>query len=165
LTLEKSSLRKKEGKEREREEERERERERERRETREKQTEEEGMESSSTTNTTIEPTTATTSSLSPPTKRLKSEETSSTASSSSALEGAESTTKAEDGNGQQNHDPQVHDPFTQLRLSSQEHLNGLNRVLCPNCKQRRKYYCYDCYTPFGEPGKTPRLTLPCIVDV
>lgn len=34
-----------------------------------------------------------------------------------------------------------------LKLSSYEHINGLQKQICDRCKKSRMYYCYDCRIP------------------
>ncbi|PAV63051.1 hypothetical protein WR25_09086 [Diploscapter pachys] len=51
-----------------------------------------------------------------------------------------------------------------LKLSSYEHIKGLQKQICDRCKKSRMYYCYDCRIPL--PGVfTPNVKLPCDIDV
>ncbi|EFA83928.1 hypothetical protein PPL_02998 [Heterostelium album PN500] len=52
-----------------------------------------------------------------------------------------------------------------LKLTSSDHLAQLDRAVCPNCKKKRKYFCYDCYIPFGDPELAPKLKLPIKCDI
>ncbi|GAM23474.1 hypothetical protein SAMD00019534_066490 [Acytostelium subglobosum LB1] len=52
-----------------------------------------------------------------------------------------------------------------LKLAPSDYLTELDRAICPQCKKKRKYFCYDCYVPFGEPGLAPKLKLPIKCDI
>lgn len=45
------------------------------------------------------------------------------------------------------------------------YLDTLEKAKCPKCKKSRKYFCYDCMTPMGDPKCFPRLKLPLKVVV
>jgi predicted amidophosphoribosyltransferase len=52
-------------------------------------------------------------------------------------------------------------PFDCMRKLDQE-----GRGACPECKGKRKYYCYDCVVPLNQdPTELPRLKLPVDVTV
>jgi len=55
--------------------------------------------------------------------------------------------------------------FMQLKLSPQDHLHTLERAVCGKCGRRRKYFCYSCLIPMGDPTLAPHLTLPLEVDI
>ena len=52
----------------------------------------------------------------------------------------------------------------EIQLKSTKHLVELEkqRSICPKCKKSKKYFCYDCLIPFGEP---PNVSLPVSVDM
>lgn len=41
----------------------------------------------------------------------------------------------------------------------------MKRVECPKCKQSRKYFCYDCFIPMGDPSLVPNIELPIELDM
>jgi len=47
-----------------------------------------------------------------------------------------------------------------LQLASHEHLGDVQRSECPQCKQKRKYFCYSCGIALGDARLTPRVQLP-----
>ncbi|KYQ99879.1 hypothetical protein DLAC_03833 [Tieghemostelium lacteum] len=55
--------------------------------------------------------------------------------------------------------------LSELKLSPVDHLLTIDRSICPQCSKKRKYFCYDCYIPFGDPEKNPKLKLPINVDI
>jgi hypothetical protein len=52
-----------------------------------------------------------------------------------------------------------------LKLSPQDHLSQLERAVCPKCLKKRKYFCYTCMVPMGDPALAPHLSLPLSVDM
>lgn len=53
-----------------------------------------------------------------------------------------------------------------LKLSQDfSYLNTLEKIKCPKCKKSRKYFCYDCMIPMGDPKLYPNLKLPLKVIV
>ncbi|KAF2071112.1 hypothetical protein CYY_007577 [Polysphondylium violaceum] len=55
--------------------------------------------------------------------------------------------------------------LSELKLASFDHMSDLARANCSKCSKKRKYFCYDCCLPLGDPSKTPKLKLPLSVDV
>ncbi len=56
--------------------------------------------------------------------------------------------------------------FPGLNVSAFSYLDSLsNRLICPGCKQPRKYFCYDCYTIMGDASQIPQLKLEVKVDM
>eukprot|EP01127_Copromyxa_protea_P023257 TRINITY_DN8664_c0_g1_i1.p1 TRINITY_DN8664_c0_g1~~TRINITY_DN8664_c0_g1_i1.p1 ORF type:complete len:285 (+),score=52.85 TRINITY_DN8664_c0_g1_i1:3-857(+) len=56
-------------------------------------------------------------------------------------------------------------PFANMRISTHEHLPGMQRVECPKCQGSRKFFCYDCFIPMGDPALVPKLKLPIELDI
>ena len=53
-----------------------------------------------------------------------------------------------------------------LKLASHEHLVAQDeRVDCPTCGRRRKYFCYDCLCPLGDTDAAPHVDLPIKLDM
>lgn len=61
----------------------------------------------------------------------------------------------------------VANAFADLKLAPQDHLAQLERVVCPRCLKKRKYFCYECLMPMGDPALSSfiPLSLPVSVDV
>jgi DTW domain-containing protein YfiP len=58
------------------------------------------------------------------------------------------------------------DPFGRFAIASHAPLEALTtRQPCAGCSKTRKYFCYDCLTPMGDPAAVPRVALPCDVHV
>jgi hypothetical protein len=56
--------------------------------------------------------------------------------------------------------------FATMRISSHEPLLKMDqRVKCPGCHSKRKYFCYRCYKILAPPNAVPQLTLPITVDI
>eukprot|EP01132_Coremiostelium_polycephalum_P005688 gene5688-7078_t len=56
--------------------------------------------------------------------------------------------------------------LSELKLLSFEPLLQLDkRTLCSQCNSNRKYFCYDCCIPMGDPKNAPALKLPISVDI
>ncbi|TNV76739.1 hypothetical protein FGO68_gene11452 [Halteria grandinella] len=57
--------------------------------------------------------------------------------------------------------------ITKLKLTSFAPLDemGEGRNTCPQCKQSRKFFCYDCYLPLADQSRVPKLELPIQVTV
>eukprot|EP01133_Synstelium_polycarpum_P001129 gene1129-1291_t len=53
----------------------------------------------------------------------------------------------------------------ELKLAPSDHLHSLERTKCPQCNKKRKYFCYDCYIPFGDPALAPKIDLPIKCDI
>jgi hypothetical protein len=92
--------------------------------------------------------------VSPPTKRPCVEDPSSSSSSSSLSSSFPSEVSS----------PQE-DAFADLKLTPQTVLDSLQRAECPSCHLKRKYFCYGCYIPFGNPQLIPKIDLPFFIDV
>jgi hypothetical protein len=56
-------------------------------------------------------------------------------------------------------------PFSQMNLMSHENLPSMKRVECPQCHQSRKFFCYDCFIPMGDPTLVPNMDLPIELDM
>eukprot|EP01101_Sappina_pedata_P001647 TRINITY_DN11727_c0_g1_i1.p1 TRINITY_DN11727_c0_g1~~TRINITY_DN11727_c0_g1_i1.p1 ORF type:complete len:293 (+),score=98.37 TRINITY_DN11727_c0_g1_i1:38-880(+) len=50
--------------------------------------------------------------------------------------------------------------LSDLQLSPSDHLVDIGRVDCPQCKQKRKYYCYDCLLIMDQAQPIPNIKLP-----
>jgi hypothetical protein len=50
-------------------------------------------------------------------------------------------------------------------FDSMEKLNESERGLCPKCKGKRKFYCYDCMIPVNDRSEIPQLELPVDVTI
>eukprot|EP00048_Salpingoeca_helianthica_P001432 m.49129 g.49129 ORF g.49129 m.49129 type:complete len:309 (+) comp11455_c0_seq1:150-1076(+) len=58
------------------------------------------------------------------------------------------------------------DFLASLKLHSFDALEGAQREVCPQCKARRKIYCYDCYLAVGVPPEAlPTVQLPLHVHI
>ena len=58
------------------------------------------------------------------------------------------------------------DPFGRFAIASHAPLEALTtRQPCAGGSKTRKYFCYDCLTPMGDPAAVPRVALPCDVHV
>ena len=53
--------------------------------------------------------------------------------------------------------------FEQLKIADRSWLSSLERVSCPKCERKRKFYCYDCFIAFGD--KVPKVKLPFDLDM
>ncbi|KAN0032640.1 hypothetical protein ACTFIV_006548 [Dictyostelium citrinum] len=55
--------------------------------------------------------------------------------------------------------------LSSLKLHTFDHMIDISRTLCKKCEKKRKYFCYDCCLPLGDPENSPKLKLPLKVDV
>lgn len=77
---------------------------------------------------------------------------------------------AVESSGAQNEDTSVSEAATMLanlKLAPQDHIQELDRVVCPKCMKKRKYFCYECLVPMGDPSLVPfiPMKLPLEVDM
>mmetsp|Transcript_23398 Transcript_23398/g.58517 ORF Transcript_23398/g.58517 Transcript_23398/m.58517 type:complete len:306 (+) Transcript_23398:78-995(+) len=87
----------------------------------------------------------------------------------SAESGANATGKDEkvegDGSTEGNSAAASKEPFENMKIWDSSFLDSIPRSACLKCGQKRKFFCYDCFLPFGDLKKVPNLTLPMEVHI
>ena len=75
----------------------------------------------------------------------------------------ENPKKRKEGEGEGKEERGMEEVFKDLKFSSHEPLNTKERVNCPKCNKKAKWYCVDCCLKVIE--EIPNLHLPISLDM